>query len=198
MKKVFVFFVVMILASSCACLIGQIPPQYIYVGENCEALLPDYTKRVTVTDNCAVESVTQFPAPGHVLNAQNQQVEVTITAEDVFGNKATMIFAVKAVDTIPPLIIPDEDFLDVDNSWAVVHNLYDQADKMVAELEEYGDMMFPWDEVGLSWPERPIAEYWLKNMVIYTPPAYAHVKQGHRIITFLSDEQLTPTVRENQ
>ena len=72
MKKFLGLIVVLLLASSCTCLIAQIPPQYVLVGSNCQATLPDYVPQVTVTDNCQIASIVQTPAPGYILDAVNK------------------------------------------------------------------------------------------------------------------------------
>jgi hypothetical protein len=119
MKKFIGFIMVLLLASSCTCLIAQIPPQYIEVVANCEAVLPDYTegwntdtaKYVKISDNCQIKSVTQDPVAGTLLNATNPQVTVTITATDVFDNFTQVTFIVKAVDKIAPVILIQSGFL---------------------------------------------------------------------------------------
>ena len=68
MKKI-LFLLSTILLSSCTCMLSQIPAQYIYVGENCEAVLPDYLTKVTATDNCSLASLIQIPEAGTVLTA---------------------------------------------------------------------------------------------------------------------------------
>lgn len=66
MKKL-LFLLSIVLLSSCTCLLSQIPPQYIYINENCEAVLPDYLTKVTATDNCNLASLIQIPEGGSIL-----------------------------------------------------------------------------------------------------------------------------------
>ena len=160
MKKLLIFAIVMLLASSCTCLIAQIPPQYIYVTTNCEATLPDYLPMVTVSDNCQIKSVTQNPLPGFTLNATNPQVTVTIRATDVFDNFTEISFSVKAVDTVPPTIIPTGDLLT--DNWQKIHGLYDAADRLLAET-------------GVRLARRTIAQYREAEGI---PPAYRRKKRG--------------------
>ncbi len=190
MRKFIVLLALVAFASSCKCLIAQIPPQYIYVGENCEALLPDYLPMVTVTDNCEVKSVTQEPVAGTVLNANNQQVFVTIRAIDVFDNVAEMTFSVKAIDTIPPVITPNEELL-VDN-WHTIHAIYDIADRLVAQQLDYHADTFPWDELEIPEHLRPIDDYYNKTMRILVAPTHAFTGYGTRFIDFLDESELQP------
>ena len=111
MKK-FIFPLMLILVS-CTCL-PQIPPQYLYADENCEAFLPNYLPAVSVLDNCEGAVLTQEPLSGTVLDAANPYVQVKITATDISGNTDIERFDVLLVDTIPPEIIIDTALL---NSW---------------------------------------------------------------------------------
>lgn len=107
------FFPLMLLLVSCTCL-PQIPPQYLYADENCEATLPNYLPAVDVLDNCGNATLTQEPLPGTILNADNPYVQVKITATDISGNTDVERFDVMLMDTIPPEIIIDTALL---NSW---------------------------------------------------------------------------------
>jgi len=185
MKKLIILFAVVLLASSCTCLLSQVPPQYIVVGENCEAVLPDYTTQVTVTDNCSVKTITQTPVKGTLLNANNPQVTVTIRATDTFDNFTEISFTVKAIDTVPPVIIPTGDLLT--DNWVKIHSLYDQADRLLAEQEQYFDETFDWEAAGIPEDKRPIGEYDKKVLNIIVSPAHATTGYGHRMITFVSN-----------
>ncbi|MDB5122453.1 MAG: hypothetical protein JWP94_582 [Mucilaginibacter sp.] len=66
------------------------------------AALTDYTSSATVTDNCSVSSITQFPLAGTAL-ANNVPVTVTLTATDPSGNSATQSFTVTATDQTAPV-----------------------------------------------------------------------------------------------
>jgi hypothetical protein len=133
-------FILSIFFMGCTC-IAQIPPQYVYVGEDCTATLPDYLNQVTVRDNCQLDTIFQTPGVGYILDAVNQNVQVTITARDAFGNETNMSFEVTAIDTIPPIIEPDTTLLTAfsryqDVMFKVSHNL------LLKELER-GDKLFP-------------------------------------------------------
>lgn len=186
MKKLMFILSVMFIASGCGCVLSQgIPPQYVMVNANCQAPLPDYVPQVTVTDNCSVASVVQTPAPGYMLSAVNQSVEVTIRATDTFGNFSEVKFMVTAKDDQPPVITPSGDLL-ADN-WIKINNLYDKADQMVAEQEAYFDTHFDWETAGIPEDKRPIGEYDKKVLNIIVSPAHATTGYGHRMITFVSN-----------
>lgn len=109
MKKAIIILTAIVLAG-CTC-IGQIPPQTLYIDENCQATLPDYRNQVTTQDNCPGVTLQQSPAPGEILNATNPAVIVIITATDSWGNSTNVEFEVVATDTIYPTIIPSDTLL---------------------------------------------------------------------------------------
>jgi len=184
MKKIVGFVMILLLASSCTCMLAQIPPQYIEVGENCEALLPDYTtpEYVVVTDNCQIKSVTQDPVAGTILNASNPQVTVTITATDAFDNFTQVSFPVKAIDKQPPVITPTGEFLT--DNWVKINSLYDQADQLVAEQEAYFDTNFDWEASGIPVELRPINQYDTKTLLTWS---YTLNDKRERLFTFISN-----------
>ena len=103
MKKLTFLFAVMLLASSCTCLMSQIPPQMIYAGEGCAAPLPNYVTLVAVSDNCQIKSVTQTPSAGFMLNSDTQTTTVKIRATDAFDNWTEVSFQVTLIDTVKPV-----------------------------------------------------------------------------------------------
>ena len=103
MKKLLILLVA-VAFTSCKCVLSQIPPQVIYADADCQAQLPNYLEQVVASDNCELFAVTQTPEPGYVLDAQNQIVNVTIRAEDVFHNSTEVTFSVTLLDTIPPIL----------------------------------------------------------------------------------------------
>jgi len=115
-RKTIQFLIIAIL-TGCTCL-GQIPPQTIYVDQNCEAQLPDYTLIATVSDNCEGATISQDPPPGTVLDFANPALNVTVTAEDAFGNQDQVTFEVLALDTIPPILSFPESFYAMNQSTA--------------------------------------------------------------------------------
>lgn len=188
-----------LLLSSCTCLLSQIPPQYVYVGDNCDVSLPDYTQRVTATDNCVVVSITQIPQPGYILNTTNQVVTVVVQATDAFGNISSISFTVTALDTIPPVIVADTALFS--ENWVSIGNIYDMADKLVAQQEIWFDATFPWDTlqipyiddngdtqyiIGIPQELQPKNQYDTKQMVIWTAPRHATEGNGYRLFTFVN------------
>ncbi|MEX1002762.1 MAG: HYR domain-containing protein, partial [Crocinitomicaceae bacterium] len=77
------------------------PDQNVFFDASCEHTLQDYTTLSTATDNCAIASVTQTPAAGTVLTAD--QV-VTITVTDIYGNVNNCNFTVFISDNTNPTI----------------------------------------------------------------------------------------------
>ena len=74
-------------------------------GANCQAILPDYTGQVTITDNCTSTAsivVTQVPAPGSVYQTEGQTETVLVIAEDQQGNRDTCSFVVTVSQALQP------------------------------------------------------------------------------------------------
>lgn len=185
MKKLFLLTIVVLLASSCTCLLSQIPPQTIPVNANCQAILPDYLPMVPATDNCGLASVVQIPEAGYILDAANQSVEVTIRATDLFGNFNEVSFMVTAVDTIKPVLSPSPELLAA--NWDTIHKVYDVAERLVAEQEQYFDAHFDWEAAGIPEDKRPINQYDTKMLSVITSPAHAKTGYGSRVILFKSN-----------
>jgi len=164
MKKLMILFVVLL--AGCKCTLGQIPPQYIFAGDNCQAPLPDYTPRVTVSDNCRVVSLVQTPAPGFLLTADTPIANVVIKATDTGGNSTQINFNVMLIDTIPPVMTVDSTLITGD--YEILNTLYNQADKILADKLNHFDAVFPYSKIGL-----PVADSsWYTNymVVVSAPP----------------------------
>ena len=104
------FLLLIILATfmyGCNCL-GQLPKQYAYVNENCEAPLPDLLPMVVVSDNCFVTSIIQTPAAGVIIT---QTTTVKIEATDDQGNLSSVDVEVEILDTIAPTILLNPDWV---------------------------------------------------------------------------------------
>jgi hypothetical protein len=183
MKKLTILFMVMLLASSCTCLLSQIPPQMIYAGEGCTAALPDYIPLVAVSDNCSIAAVTQTPSAGFILDAVTMSVTVKIRATDKSGNYSEVSFPVSIVDTIKPVITWDGEVIAAAN-WDVINSIYDQADRLLAQQEDYFDMTFDWS--GIPEDLRPIDQYNKKILLTWTSPGHATKGYGSRAFTFVS------------
>ena len=105
---------------SCDCL-TQIPTQVIYADHSCQAILPDYTAKIMVRDNCGIAHLFQEPFPGTILDADNKQIQVVITAVDSSNNASFMQFDVIILDTIPPAMDLPEEMMSY--SWPERHHL---------------------------------------------------------------------------
>jgi hypothetical protein len=140
---------------------------------------------VNITDNCGVKDTLQTPAPGYVLDAVNQSVEVTIRATDLFGNFSEVKFMVTAKDAKPPVITPTGDLL-ADN-WKVIDLMYDQAELMLAEQEAFFDANFDWEAAGIPEDKRPIGQYDTKVLSVMSSPGHAKTGYGGRTYLFKSN-----------
>jgi gliding motility-associated-like protein len=78
------------------------PNQIVYSSGLCDFTVNNYTPLSTSTDNCAILSVLQIPAPGSTATSS---VTATITAQDLSGNISTCNFDIIALDTITPVAI---------------------------------------------------------------------------------------------
>ena len=183
MKKLTILFMTMLLASSCTCLLSQIPPQYIYAGEGCSAALPNYIPQVAVSDNCSIASVVQTPSAGFILNASTMSVTVKIRATDNSGNFSEVSFLVSIVDTIRPVLTWDGEAIAAAN-WDVINSVYDQADRLLAEQEAYFDETFDWAVIPEDKQKKD--QYNNKMMLTWTSPAHATTGYGGRVFTFVS------------
>ena len=141
MKKL--LFLLPILLCGCSCLLSQIPPQTIYVGENCQGVIPDYRPIVIATDNCEGLTLEQNPLPGTILGVNNPAVDVEIVGTDAFGNVSnTLTVPVILIDTIAPVLswpigqvaMEEKAVLDLYRNWEAavkVHGIakwiYDQS-----------------------------------------------------------------------
>ncbi|MAM28582.1 MAG: hypothetical protein CMC13_06110 [Flavobacteriaceae bacterium] len=80
---------------------------------NCEFILPDYTALATVSDSCDTNpTVTQSPIPGTTITGSTQ---ITLSAEDAYGNMNTCVFDVIPEDnTAPTITCPANQTEDLD------------------------------------------------------------------------------------
>ena len=186
MKK-FLFILVLVILTSCKCLLSQIPPQYIYPVTGCEAPLPDYLPMVTVSDNCALESIIQTPTPGFMLTGTAPVTTVIIKATDKAGNISQIAFNVVLKDTIAPVIIPNG-LLLVDAEFERIDNLYNRADLAVVEKMKELDQTFPYEGLGIPRPPTNgdgIDSVYFKNVMLsWTARGHALTGEGVRFWTF--------------
>lgn len=180
MKKL-VFFALILFTGCGRCILCQIPMQYIFVGENCQAPLPDYTGRVTASDNCSAPSITQTPAAGFILSDTGMITRVIIKATDKSGNSAQTSFDVALIDTIPPKIIVDNILLTSDMD--IIKCLYDQADKIILKALENFDSNFPYAELGIPLPD---STQFYKNYLIMTRTPLKQPGEIGRVFSLLN------------
>lgn len=146
MKKIIILLSLIFLIS-CNC-ISQLPNQFIYTNQTCTALLPDYTKVVTVWDNCEITSFTQTPEPGTILNRYNLLINVTLKAIDNSGNESQSKFNVILLDTLSPVFYyPDSMLVYNINTMSNIYLTFECWIK-----ENMLDFVYyaKWDSIGLE------------------------------------------------
>jgi hypothetical protein len=187
MKKTFLLSAIVLLSSCITCNISlsQIPPQYVYCDNNCNATLPDFRLKVVVRDNCGIESVSQLPAPGTVLSSDSP-ITVTIRATDRSKNFKQIKFIVSVLDTIAPTI--DSTQLLVDTELDRIDRLYDQAELAIYNKMKLLDDTFPYEKFGLM-KDDVDSTFFKQTMITWTPMGHAVVGDqgyGHRYWTWES------------
>lgn len=176
MKKL-LFLLVVVLLSSCTCMISQIPPQYIYVDESCGAALPDYLPMIIVTDNCQVDTVWQSPTRGSWLTVPT--TTVLIRAIDNFNNHTDIMFTVTLIDTIPPTITLNDTTL-ITNVDKQIDALYDKADMMMARHQSWIDFNMLNDTIPVMW------DHYNDIHITWTDPDKFLTGEGMRVHTWQS------------
>lgn len=147
MKKSLIVLSLLFLLSGCKCLMSQIPAQFVYAEEGCQATLPNYIPLVHASDNCILQSVVQTPVPGTILNSLQMVTRVDIKATDGAGNSSSIHFDVILADTIPPKF---DDSLLVNADYDKMDALYTQADRIVKEKVLNADARFPYATLGIT------------------------------------------------
>lgn len=180
-KMILILFAVV--TTSCTCVMSQIPPQSLYVNDECGAALPDYRLRMTFTDNCGIDTVEQTPSPGSWLTQRYNTV--LIRAIDNFQNHTDVLFSVELIDTIGPALVGWDSTL-VTDAFGKITTLYNVADRMLAYQEQYFDENFDWAAAGIPDSIRPTNEYFNKVMLTWTSPGLGFGLPGNRIHTFVN------------
>jgi hypothetical protein len=132
MKKLFLFLFASMLLCQCACVLSQVPPQYIYADVNCTALIPDYKSKVVVTGGCSGFIITQLPASGTILTVVNSPQNILIKAINPSGKNSQLSFTLTMLDTITPKITPLPELLTYQLNQS--RELYNAADKVFNKL----------------------------------------------------------------
>ncbi len=75
----------------------------VYPNASCDFTLQDYLPTATGIDNCStLMNWTQIPANGTVVS--NENILITISAQDISGNQGLCTFHVNVLDTVDPVI----------------------------------------------------------------------------------------------
>ncbi len=157
-------------------MLGQIPPQYLYMDQTCGAALPDYLTKISVTDNCQVDTVWQSPTRGSWLTVPT--TTVLIRAIDNFNNHTDMVFTVTLIDTIAPTITVTDTTL-ITRVYEVADGLYDIAERMLARQVWFEESTAP----DSLWTDDDFCN---STLLTWTDPCKAFTGEGYRVHTFIS------------
>jgi len=95
--------------------------QSLILDANCSGTLLDYRSLATVGDNCGVQSVTQSPAAGTIVNGAGP-TSVTLTVTDINGLTNQCTFTVSKVDNIPPTAVCSNSFVTFNGQESIALN----------------------------------------------------------------------------
>jgi len=174
MKKLMLILFAAVLAG-CTCIKSQtIPPQFLYLGEDCGIAMPNYIPMFEYNDNCGIDTVWQSPTYGTWLTAPT--TNCMIRAIDKFGNYTDLLFNVTLVDTVPPTISLIDSTL-ISGNYEKIDALYNIADRILARTDLWATAHIP-DSI-------PVYEdYWNDVLVCWTDPGHAFTGEGMRVWTF--------------
>jgi gliding motility-associated-like protein len=85
--------------------------QTLYLDNNCETVVPDYTALAVIQTTCEIITVTQTPVPGTVITSD---ISLAFAGVDATGNTSFCSFQVFAVDTVAPKFICPGDIYSCD------------------------------------------------------------------------------------
>jgi len=173
MKKLSFLFA--ILLTGC-CAIGQIPPQFLPMTEDCGAAMPNYIPKFAYTDNCGIDTVWQSPTYGTWLTAPT--TNAMIRAIDKVGNFKDVLFTITLVDLEPPNITLLDSSL-ISNNYDIIDSIYNVADRILARTDLWATSQLP-DSIPV-WED-----YWNDVLVCWTAPRHAFTGEGMRVWTFAS------------
>lgn len=186
MKKS-LFILIVLLCTSCGCMLSQIPPQKIYATASCNAALPDYRLKITASDNCEIATFTQTPAPGYLLTSANKVATVVVKATDASGNFKQVSFTVTLLDTIKPVFTIAPELLAY--SLEQIGTIYDYADKLIFNQERLLYSQTWIDSIPGLRDKLAKDEYLNKAMLTWTGKGHALTGFGHRYFTFYNAEE---------
>ncbi len=82
----------------------------VYVNEDCEYIVPDFTGSATASDNCDPSvTIVQTPAIGSKLTGVNTNHFISLQAVDVAGNSSSCSFQITLQDTLAPTFVNCKD-----------------------------------------------------------------------------------------
>lgn len=82
--------------------ISCIDNQVVYMDEQCQAILPDYTSLIEFSDECVQSlEIEQIPSAGQIITDES---DIEIVVRDSFGNTTNCLFKVEPLDTIAPQV----------------------------------------------------------------------------------------------
>jgi hypothetical protein len=103
------------------------------MGGNCNTVMPDFTQILEIYDNCQLQILEQIPMPGTEYLIEEQVIDVSVTAVDMYGNESVETFTVTmgdpwkfditGVDVTHISNCPE--YPDVYNSEIVIHTTID-------------------------------------------------------------------------
>lgn len=116
----------------------------VYVDNNCDGLIPDYTAFVLTSDNCSSSSnitTVQSPAPGNIINGAIVVTPIIMTSTDEYGNSTTCTFDMRTLDTIPTTIIcPSDTNLIVDMTCQATVGNYTSSAVLIDNCEPLSNL----------------------------------------------------------
>lgn len=82
-------------------LVEVVEPITLYLSPSCDAMIPDVTLNMSITDNCALFNIEQDIAVGTTIS---ETTMVNVLVEDLFGNSVNKLVEVQVIDSVIPEI----------------------------------------------------------------------------------------------
>jgi len=159
---------------------GTTSKSIVNAGPNCTAVLPDFRGKATVIGGCTGFTLAQIPAPGTTIKANTT---IILRATGTNGKSSQISFMAILADTITPKIIFP--LAQVDSLLKKSNQLYDLADRMMGQIDEIQNNVFPFDSFPGMEREDSFKE---KLLVIASRDSAGH---RQRIMTYM-DSLLIP------
>ncbi len=111
----------------------------LYVSDDCELSLPDFTTNLTATDNCSGDypgkgtglSVFQTPGAGTIYSA-GDVLDVKLKVVDDADNADSVVFTVSVADTVSPVITSTHNDINVSGDDNCQYTLPDYTSSVIA------------------------------------------------------------------